>query len=182
MRFAWSCLVVVVAAAGVAGCASAGHRASVIGVEHGPAKGETSSPTTTEQPGHAASLSTLLELSATTVTSGGTIRGQITVDNGTGRPIPANGCALFAVELNSNTYHPEPNWTACLDPISIPTGVSHYPITINASYDGCYPNGPVGTIPACSASGLPPGLYRATIYQGTQVVPPPSPIAVTVTP
>ena len=126
-----------------------------------------------------------LHLDATKVKTGGRIAGWITVENSTGRPLVTFGCGLFAVLLTNQTYHPEPNWASCLQKITILTGDSTYPVTVTASYEMCAQGSSSVTIPACGPSGipgLPAGMYQATTYEDSQVVPTPPTIPVEVDP
>ena len=126
-----------------------------------------------------------LHLDATKVQTGGRITGWITVENLTGRPLVTFGCGLFAVLLANQTYHPEPNWASCLQKITIPTGDSTYPVTVTASYQMCTQGSSSATVPACGpfgTPGLPAGMYQATSYQDSQVVPTPPTIPVEVDP
>ncbi len=143
-------------------------------------------PTTLPAPTTGGPLRSALALATTKVKTGGTIKGRITVWNGTGRPIEFAGCGgLFAVLLTDRIYHPQPAWPTCVERLTVPTGLSTYPITVDASYQACSQAGVTATVPACGPSappGLPPGTYRATTYEATPVVPLAKPVTAVVTP
>ncbi len=112
--------------------------------------------------------------------------GHVVIENGTGRAIHTSGClTLFQVALVSSTYHPAIAWLDCLQPFTIPIGQSSYPVTVAASYIQCGQGRPSGVIKACLPGGhpppLPPGTYRAVLFQSRHLVPVPPPITVRVT-
>jgi len=125
-------------------------------------------------------------VSSRTMAAGSTMTAHIIVDNRTGHAIHVNGCgAPFALVLESNTYHPEVAWPACLQTLTIAVGKSTYPDTLTARYDQCGPPGNHGSTHICvhgQPPALPAGDYRVVLFQPTQVVPAPAPIPVRVTP
>lgn len=147
--------------------------------------------TPTRSVGSSAGLRVVLRLNATTVRAGSTIAGRLTITNGTRRPISFITCPpFFRVLLVSRSYQPSVPWPDCAARVTIPTGTSSYPTSVDASYIGCTENGATGATsndPACTPSGempaLPAGLYAATLYlQAPRIVPSPHPIPVLVEP
>jgi len=141
----------------------------------------TATPTTSSAP-----VSISVELPATTMVAGSTMKGHVVVRNRTGRPIVRTGCgSLFQVALASDTIKPQVAWAACAQRITIPTGTSSYPVRVLGTYNGCSNSGSQGDMPAClPGSKLPPlptGAYRATLFQSSTVAPAPAPIPVQVT-
>ncbi len=131
-------------------------------------------------------LAVQIQLAATTVSSGGTIDGQVVVTNNTGGNIKAIGCgALFQVALASDDYEPAPSWTMCAREFSFPTGESTYPVTVAAHHLECTadPSANADQV-RCDENGnmpsLPPGDYEARLYQGYEGQPMPEPTAVPV--
>jgi hypothetical protein len=127
-----------------------------------------------------------IELPATTMVAGSTMKGHVVVHNRTGRPLHKGGCgSLFQVALASDTIKPQVAWAMCLQPITIPTGTSSYPVQVLGTYNGCSNDGPHGDTPACLPGSkvppLPAGPYRATLYQSSTVAAAPTPIPVQVT-
>ena len=92
----------------------------------------------------------------------------------------------FQVLLISSTYHPDVGWLACLQTLTIPAGRSSYPVTVDASYSACSPGRPRDGFKAClhgeQPPPLPPGVYRATLFQDGHLIPAPPAITVRVTP
>jgi hypothetical protein len=120
------------------------------------------------------------------MTAGSSMSAHVVIENNTGRAIHASGClTLFQVALESGSYHPTVAWFDCLQSFTIPAGQSSYPVTITASYLQCSPGGPGDSSKACLPGGrmpsLPPGVYRAVLFQVRHLVPGPSPITVQVT-
>ena len=117
------------------------------------------------------------------------MQGQVVVTNN-GEVITANGCgSLFAVALSSPTYTPQVAWTACGQTLTIPPGLSTYPISLLASISTCQNDAPTpsttteNSYPSCidgHPPALPPGDYEARLYQSTHVVPDPEPVPVRV--
>jgi hypothetical protein len=127
-------------------------------------------------------LTATLSLDSAIVRTGRVLSARITVENNTGHALHASGCGgIFQVLLTSSTYHPGPVWPTCLEPITIPTGSSTYPMQVEARYNIC---GQGRDLPPCSGSETPalaPGRYDATTFELGDVVPLPSPIPVDVT-
>src|SRR5262245_15814630 len=111
-------LFVIVLTILAAGCSSAGHVAQHSGSPH--------------------TLSARIVLPSRTMTAGSSINGRVVVRNNTGRAIHTSGClTLFQVVLANSRYHPDPTWLACLQPFTIPVGLSSYQITVAATYLHC---------------------------------------------
>jgi hypothetical protein len=127
-----------------------------------------------------------LELHSTRVITGQSIAGRITVNNRTGQPIVFAGCGgLFQVLLTNPAHPASPAWPTCVQQLSVPVGVSSYPVTVAATFGQCRQVGASGAIPACTPSGmpgLPSGTYRATTYESSPVVPIPPAVTVVVLP
>jgi hypothetical protein len=161
-------VMVALAAGGCAGATSVG----------APPTGRPAGTTTTAP--H--QLSATLTLDSDTVKTGGALAGAIAVENRTGHVLHASGCGgIFQVLLTSKTYHPGPIWPACLGPVNIPTGLSTYPMQVDARYNIC---GQGSGLTPCGTEGtasLPPGEYEATTFELGQVVPLPIPVAIRVT-
>jgi hypothetical protein len=134
----------------------------------------------------AGGVSARIELKDTAVRSGSELKGFVVIRNETGREVTASGChALFQVVLSNHSVKGGVLWLDCLQQFTIPTGRSRFPVTVRASYGGCTEDAdargefvrcdPDGSIP-----GLPPGKYRAKLYQRDRVVadPPPVPVRV----
>jgi hypothetical protein len=123
-----------------------------------------------------ASLSARIVLPVSTMAAGSSISGKVVVENNTGHALLATGCkSLFAVALGSDQISPDVVWPMCLQTFTIPEGESSYPVIVTASYSTCSP-------PLCTDPSLPPGDYRAMLFQQTIVVPVPPPIPIRVTP
>lgn len=113
--------------------------------------------------------------------------GRVVVDNRTGHAIHVTGClGLFSVALSSGSYQPDVASASCAETLTVPAGISSYPVTVQASYLACNVGGPQGGFKACLPGSklppLPPGKYHATLFQDSQVVPEPPAIPVRVTP
>jgi len=111
--------------------------------------------------------------------------GHVLVENNTGHAIHASGClTLFQVLLTSSTYRPTAAWRTCLQPFTIPTGKSRYPITVSASYNECHQGRPQHSLRECLPGGrpppLPPGTYHAKLFQVSNLVRVPPAITVRV--
>ena len=127
-----------------------------------------------------APLSARIVLPVSTMAAGSSISGKIVVENNTGHALLATGCkSLFAVALGNDRISPDVVWRSCLQTFTIPEGESSYPVIVTASYSTCSP--PLCTDGSLSPS-LPPGDYRAMLFQQTIVVPVPPPIPIRVTP
>ena len=118
------------------------------------------------------------------MTAGSSMSGHVVVENDTGRAIRTSGClTLFQVALAGSSYHPAIAWPACLQSFTV--GQSSYPVTVAASYGRCSQGRPSDAIKACLPGGqmpsLPPGTYRAVLFQVRHLVPVPPPVTVRVT-
>ena len=132
-----------------------------------------------------APVSARVVLSARTVAAGGSLTGRVIVTNRTGEPVEGVGCRnIFQVALRSNEVKPEVAWLLCAETLSIPPGRSTYPVTVAASHLTCSST-PSSEIPQCLPGGglppLPPGDYRAVLFQNPELVPTPDPVEVRVT-
>jgi len=163
---------VVLLALAVAGCASGSY-----------ASRQAPPPAPRDSP---ALISVQVKVPSRTLAAGSSMPAQIVVDNRTGHAIHVPGCgSLFQLALDSNSYHPEPLWPACLQAFTIAIGKSSYPVTLTASYYVCGGVASTG-IPACLPDDQPPplpaGEYRAVLFQSPHIVSAPAPIPVRVTP
>lgn len=137
------------------------------------------------QAGFKARLSAAVLLPSRTMAAGSSMAGRVVIENDTGRAIHTGGCiTLFQVELVSASYHPTVYWTSCYEPFTIPTGRSSYRITVMAAYNHCSQGRPSPGVKRCLPHGqppLPPGSYRAVLFQVRPLFPVPPAIAVQVT-
>src|SRR6266567_4659725 len=148
------------------------------------AAGCSSSSATLPGPGAvraAGPISARVVLPARTMTAGSSMSGHVVVENDTGRAIRASGClTLFQVALAGSGYHPAIAWPACLQSFTIPAGQSSYPVTVAASYGQCSQGRPGDSVRACLPAGrppaLPPGIYRAVLFQVRRLIPVPRPV------
>jgi len=127
-----------------------------------------------------------IELPSTTMITGSTMPAKVVVENNTGHEIHATGChGLFGVGLNSAHVHQGLAFPSCAEAITVPVGESSYPVQVLAEYYECDAAGDQGLqrcLPGGGAPPLPPGVYQATLFQASPVVPAPLPIDVTVEP
>lgn len=154
-------LFVILLAILAAGCSSASRVAQPSGSPH--------------------ALSAQVVLSTRTMTAGSSIKGRVIVRNNTGRAIHTSGClTLFQVALTSSRYHPDPAWLSCLQPFTIPVGVSSYQITVAATYLHCGDRQSPACLPGGGMPPLPAGKYRARLFQSRHLVqaPPGVPVRV----
>ncbi|HTK15149.1 MAG TPA: META domain-containing protein [Acidimicrobiia bacterium] len=125
-----------------------------------------------------------IELPSTTMTAGSTMTAHVVVENDTGHDVRATGCgSLFGVGLRNAHIPQDVIFPLCAEEFTIPVGESSYPVPVLAEYYACDAAGDQG-LPRCLPDGtppLPPGVYQATLYQASPVVPAPPPIDVTVT-
>jgi hypothetical protein len=115
------------------------------------------------------------------------MKGYVLVQNDTGQALHAAGCqTLFQVQLSSRSYHPVVAWLTCLQRLTIPAGQSRYRIIVLASHDQCTSSRHTHGLTRCMPDGgpppLPPGTYRAMLYQLGHLVQAPPPVTVRVTP
>lgn len=154
--------LVILLAILAAGCSGAGHVAP-------------------RDSGKAHTLSARVVLPSRTMTAGSLIKGRVVVRNNTGRAIHTSGCGtLFQVALTSSRYHPDPVWLSCLQPFTIPVGVSSYQITVVATYLHCGDRQSPACLPGGGMPPLPSGKYRARLFQSRHLVqaPPGVPVRV----
>lgn len=128
---------------------------------------------------------TRVELPSTTITAGSSIRATVVVANNSGRVLNATRCGgYFQLVLGNDHVHQAVLWRLCAENFAIPMGASTYPVLLSTEYPGCSRDTPTTDTPACLPGGnpppLPPGEYRATLYQSGNAVPIPPPITVRV--
>jgi hypothetical protein len=139
----------------------------------------TSPPTSTRTIGL---LSTRVTLSSRTMVAGSKITGHVIVRNNSGHALTVTGCgSLFQVALSNASVRDGTVWNLCAQELTIPVGISNYPVTFFVSYVGCNQVGPPPLCGKGNRAPLPPGRYQAKLYQHPSVVPTPPPIAVQVT-
>jgi hypothetical protein len=134
---------------------------------------ETATTTSTPPP-----VSVEVVLTLETMRTGTTATAQVVVQNDTGQALEVLGCgSTFALALTSASYQPQLAWPTCASKISFPPGRSTYPVTLSASYLACTASTSPSALPACLPSGqpppLPPGDYRAVLFQGPAIAPSP---------
>ncbi|GIU90736.1 MAG: hypothetical protein KatS3mg010_1835 [Acidimicrobiia bacterium] len=127
--------------------------------------------TTTTAAEVTADVTARLELETTTVVQGGTIDGELVVQNGSGSPVTlGEDCETFWTVVLTNDAVP-PSYAfplPCSRPPSIAVGETRLAFTVPASYGACT-NGDDrdAHLPKCLADGspppLPPGEYEAVI-------------------
>lgn len=135
----------------------------------------------------AGSVKAHLTLPSTTVRSGETLTGQVTIENNTGRTIRVGVCGpLYQVLLIGGDNSESAIWRSCLRWISIPRGQSTYTVGVMATYKSCSELAHAGVPRPCRDDGspppLPPGEYHATTFASDEGAPLPAPVSVTVTP
>jgi hypothetical protein len=162
-----------------AACASDGNLSS----SHPARTASLESVTLTSTPPRAP-LSMTLVIPSTTMKAGASMQGQVVVENDTGRARYARGGCVwqFAVALSKGSTVPAVAQPACDTGFKIPAGQSSWPVSVDATYDGC--GGPGGPYPPCTHNRpppLPPGVYRAWILGGEPTIPP-RPTLIRVTP
>lgn len=142
-----------------------------------PARPHLASP----RPGRPA-LSARIVLPSTTIPAGWSVSGRVVVENGTGQAVHLTGCSsLFQVVLGNADVRPDVAWLTCLEPFTIPVGATSYPVTVVARYLSCGPEVPSLPCTDGHPPSLPPGNYRAMLFQSADVAPAPAPIEVRVT-
>jgi hypothetical protein len=179
---------VLALAAAVAGCSGGGSLPSAhsrSAATPPPASRDTPGPAAASRPSPRP-LSVRVVLPARTMPGGSRMTGRVLVRNRTGHALHLAGCLeLFQVALASRTYHPAVAWPLCLQRLTIPAGRSAYRLTVRASYSQCTQSPPQGNLLACLPGGrpppLPPGVYRARLFQFRPLAVAPAPITVRVT-
>jgi hypothetical protein len=136
---------------------------------------------------HRPTVSVRLVLPRHTMRAGSTMIGHLLVTNHSGHAIHVNGCFyIFATDLTSKTYHPVVAWPTCLQRLTIPAGHHRYRALLQATYNQCSENNPppgqVKCLPGGRMPPLPPGKYRAKVFQNPKVARTPPTIPVRVTP
>lgn len=111
--------------------------------------------------------------------------GTVVVENNTGHAIHGTDCySPFAVALGNEKITPSVGWLLCAVPFTIPVGESSWPVTVVARYGGCG-KGSDTDLPRCidgRPPPLPPGEYRAMLYQNPHLIRTPPSISIRVTP
>ncbi|MBS1837432.1 MAG: hypothetical protein JST64_07010 [Actinobacteria bacterium] len=105
-----------------------------------------------------------LELSATSMPAGGTLNGEVVIDNDTGAPITFRGCGTpVNVTLHGHGVSQGGVWPMCGQDLTFPVGESRWPVTVSATFGMCGESADPqvrrcvdGHVPP-----LPPGTYRA---------------------
>ena len=131
-------------------------------------------------------VTTRLVLSEHVVRAGRSISGTIVIDNNTSMPMNVIDCgSIFQVLLVNASYHPNPVWPLCAQPITIPVGDSQYQVSILATYNSCSQTRSAVGGPVCQPGGslppLPAGSYEATAFEMGTSVPVPPAVSVVVT-
>jgi heat shock protein HslJ len=131
-----------------------------------------------------AGITARIDLPSTTMIAGSTMTGHVVVENDTGHAVRATGCGgLFGVGLQNAEIRQAVIFPSCAEEITIPMGESSYPVPVLAEYYACDAAGDQGLqrcLPNGGAPPLPPGIYQATLFQASPIVPAPLPIDVTV--
>lgn len=107
-----------------------------------------------------------LELAATAVPAGGSVNGEVVIDNDTGAPITFVGCmSPVDVRLHGHGVIQEMPWPMCGQDLTFAVGESRWPVTVSANLGMCgestdpqFPRCVDGAIPP-----LPSGPYRAVV-------------------
>jgi heat shock protein HslJ len=133
-----------------------------------------------------AGVTARIELPSTTMNAGSKMTAHVVVENDTGHEVRATGCGgLFGVGLRNAKIPQDVIFPSCAQDFTIPVGESSYPVQVLAEYYACDAAGDQG-LQRCLANGgappLPPGIYQATLFQASPVVPAPPPIDVNVVP
>ena len=139
------------------------------------------SPSSTAVP--QAPLSARIELPADTIKAGAAVQASVIVSNNTGAAISAVGCGRpFQVGLSNPEVQPVLIWFLCRETVTIPTGESRWPTTVEAIDLGCVgtPTKPVSTCYGTSPTPLSPGLYAASVFQNPVLIPTPAQLVVRV--
>jgi heat shock protein HslJ len=133
-----------------------------------------------------AGVTARMELPSTTMTAGSSMSARVVVENNTGHPIRATKCgSFFQIGLQNTEIKWHAIWPQCAVSFTIPVGESTYPVTVIAAYATCGAT-PGPDFPKCATGPqpgpppLPPGNYRATLFQSSPIVSLPLPIDVKV--
>lgn len=130
-------------------------------------------------PPAAVSLSAALRLSAHSVLAGGTLGGQVIIENDTGSPMHVATCGVYQAALANGSYRPNVVWPACATRTTVPLGRSTYPVTILARYHNCVPS---NSPPCVDQQPLPPGDYQIKVFASSPLLPLPAPVDISVLP
>ena len=120
-------------------------------------------------------------LPSKTIPAGSMIPARVIVVNNTGRALNGENCGSpIQVALANDKIVPSVTWLHCLQWFTIPAGESSWPVTVAARYSAC--GG--GLVPCVDRHppALPPGDYRAMLFQSPRIVPRPLPIHVRIVP
>jgi hypothetical protein len=127
-------------------------------------------------------VSARIVLPSRTLATGTTMEATVVVQNRTGKEVTGIGCgSLFQVALRNKRTEPMVLWKTCRERLTVPKGRSRYRVTFAATDVLCFGD---GGRPLCvdgRPGAVPPGKYRATLYQNPIVVPHPQSVAVRVT-
>jgi hypothetical protein len=135
---------------------------------------------TTSAPSRAALAARIL-LPSRTLPAGSSMKGIVVVRNNSGHVLRASGCGSpFAVALANDHVMPTVGWLGCLQRFTFPVGASRWPVTVEARYDECGPK-PLVRCVRRHPPALPPGKYRARLFESSDIVPIPPPVPVRVT-
>jgi hypothetical protein len=131
-----------------------------------------------------ARISARIVLPSRTMAAGSTMAGKVIVTNDTGQALHGDGCG-FDVAL-SNDRITSSIGCAGGGSVTIPIGVSSWPVTVSGSYTACGQDPQNASHPPCLKDGhappLPPGDYRAELILYPRLVPTPPSIGIRVTP
>lgn len=120
-------------------------------------------------------------LPSKTIAAGSMIPARVIVVNNTGGALHGEGCGSpFQVALANDKIVPSVTWLHCLQRFTIPAGESSWRVTVAARYSAC--GG--GLVPCVERypPALPPGDYRAILFQSPRFVPTPPPVHVRIVP
>ena len=168
--FAAAVLVVVVLGGAVIALASRGS--------------ETNGPVTpVETTVPPAPLRARIELPSDRLVAGGSMDGEVIVDNDTGAPIEMAGCgSIYQAGLAHDGYRQEMAWATCLRVFEVPVGESRWPVGVLARVHGCTNDETAVTYPRCLPSGELPlesaGSYEVFVAGVDPVLPVPDPVTI----
>ena len=124
-----------------------------------------------------------IELPSREMVAGSSMPATVVVTNSTGAEITIGAClSWFQLLLTKGDINDESfvAWPMCAGRQTIPIGETTYPVTLFARYNACFGD----REPFCGGDvlpPLPPGEYKATLYQVSPVVLEPPSVEVRVT-